>query len=240
MMRRQRLLMVVLAMAAIAIPAGAQDQQDKENHGAIVIPRDNGDQRNGDWNRDRDRDRDRDWDRDHDRDRDRDRDHDRDRDDRYRDNNRGQYSATQAYRAGYRDGMYDARARRSYHPNNGSWRGRERADYVDGYRDGYRNVARNNGGWGGWGDWGRGRDNGGYGGGYGRYGSIASRFGYEDGMNAGNTDRMRRKGYHPTDSQNYNNGTRGWNPAYGNRDDYKNDYRNAYRIAYDRAYYGRG
>lgn len=164
----------------------------------------------------------------------------RDRDDRWGRDGRMDREDRQAYRDGYRDGRTDAQSRRRAKPRPGHWRGDERRAYLEGYEDGLRGRTRD---WrdrndDGYPDRGRGND-----GWYGRdrdvYRSPAYRFGAGDGEWAANVDRTQRKGYHPTDSHNYNKADRGYDPRFGSKDDYKRVYRQAYREAYDRTYYAR-
>ncbi len=66
--------------------------------------------------------------------------------------------------------------------------------------------------------------------------------GFQDGMNYGQRDRQSGRRPTPTSSGMYSSATRGYNPAYGDKNGYRQEYRAGYRDGYMRGYgngYGR-
>jgi hypothetical protein len=154
----------------------------------------------------------------------------------------------QAFRDGYRQGHWDAEHRRAANYDaRGRWR---EADDVRAFRSGYiRGYREVNAGWRGDGDHDRDdddrdRDGGYYGGGRGRgpngiyYMNSARQFGSQDGFNDGVNDRRTGHSYRPTHDGSYKHADRGYDPRFGNKNDYKAAYREAYVQAYQNGYNG--
>ena len=64
-------------------------------------------------------------------------------------------------------------------------------------------------------------------------------FGYQDGRNDGERDRYTGHSYRPTHDGNYKHADHGYDPAYGNKQLYRDEYRAAYAEGYERGYYRR-
>jgi hypothetical protein len=64
-------------------------------------------------------------------------------------------------------------------------------------------------------------------------------FGFRDGRYAGERDRVTGHSYRPTHDNNYKHADRGYDPAYGNKQLYRDEYRAAYAEGYERGYYAR-
>jgi hypothetical protein len=149
-----------------------------------------------------------------------------------------------AFRDGYRQGRWDAsHGQRANYGNTGSWRSNDdrlayRNGYIQGYREG-NGAYRGSGPYDRDGD--RDRDDGyraPYGrGGFGNYAATARQFGYQDGLNDGQTDRRTGHSFRPTHDSNYRHADRGYD-GFGNKDDYKQAYRDAYSQGYQNGYNG--
>lgn len=116
---------------------------------------------------------------------------------------------------------------------------RYRNEFLRGFEAGYRN---------GYGDVNNGRRGGGpppwaNGRGYGRGGNAqydpAERNGYEDGYEAGVNDARARRRFEPITEIRYRRGDRGYERAYGSREQYRDRYRVGFRQGYEQGYYGR-
>lgn len=147
----------------------------------------------------------------------------------------------QAFRDGMQSGRWDAEhRRRSDWDSNCRYReGDDRRAYQSGYERGYRevNVGYGGGGYYG-GDGDRDRDDR-YGRGYGGYGLNAARqYGYQDGINDGVGDRRNGHSFRPGHDNNYKHADRGYDPRFGNKNDYKASYRQAYEQGYQQGYNG--
>lgn len=168
-------------------------------------------------------------------------------------------------REGYdrRDNNY-RRADRGYESYMGP-RGQYRKGYRDGYKEGYDDAyygrrARSGGVYGRngqWSVWDRDGDgdhdrNDRYGRDgrdsrddrWGRTNGNAQKFGYQDGLQAGQRDRQGRHSYRPTEWEAYKDADHGMSSSSGYRsaDEYKREYRQAFVSGYDQAYgsqYGR-
>lgn len=144
----------------------------------------------------------------------------------------------QAFRDGYRQGQIDAQqGRRSDWDDRCRYRENDdRQAFRDGYNRGYREVGYE-GGSGGY------YDGGYYGGDRGRGGygfNSARQFGYQDGYNDGLGDRNNGHSFRPTHDGNYKHADRGYNPQFGNLNEYKANYRQAYEQGYQQGYNGGG
>jgi hypothetical protein len=64
----------------------------------------------------------------------------------------------------------------------------------------------------------------------------AKDFGYQDGFNDGQNDRLTGHSYRPTHDDNFKHADRGFSRGYGDRNYYKEIYRRAYEDGYDRGY----
>lgn len=71
-----------------------------------------------------------------------------------------------------------------------------------------------------------------------RDGSIdsARRFGYEDGVNDGSMDRRTGHSFRPMHDDNYRHADRGYYPAFGSKNYYKQIYREGYEQGYRQGY----
>lgn len=152
----------------------------------------------------------------------------------------------QAFRDGYNQGKWDARRGNradwnrtcSYREND------DRIAYRNGYTRGYREV-RSAGYYGdgdhdgddGYNRGGRGRWGGGTGYAYGM--SSAQQFGSQDGYNDGLRDRQTGHSFRPTHDSNYKHADRGYDPRFGNKNQYKAYYRQAYQQGYQQGYNAR-
>jgi len=67
----------------------------------------------------------------------------------------------------------------------------------------------------------------------------AHEFGFRDGRSDGERDRATAHSYRPTHDGNYRHADRGYDPAYGNKQLYRDEYRAAYADGYERGYYRR-
>jgi hypothetical protein len=85
-----------------------------------------------------------------------------------------------------------------------------------------------------------GRPSGGYGYYDGGNGRVASRVGFETGLNdgyqAGLNDARGRRRYDFAGERRYRSGDRGYNRRFGSRDAYRADYRSGFREGYDRGF----
>jgi hypothetical protein len=140
----------------------------------------------------------------------------------------------QAFRDGFQRGRWDAEhRRRSDWDDNCRYReDDDRRAYHAGYDRGYREAGYSFNG--GDGDHDR---NDGYGRGYRGNGLNAARqFGYQDGLNDGVGDRQNGHSFRPGHDSNYKHADRGYDPRFGNRNDYKSYYRQAYEQGYQQGY----
>ena len=64
-------------------------------------------------------------------------------------------------------------------------------------------------------------------------------FGFRDGRDDGERDRVTGHSYRPTHDGNYKHADRGYDPAYNNKPLYRDEYREAYAAGYERGYYRR-
>jgi len=64
-------------------------------------------------------------------------------------------------------------------------------------------------------------------------------FGFRDGLDDGQRDRITGHSYRPTHDSNYKHADRGYDSGYGNRQLYRDEYRAAYANGYERGYYRR-
>jgi len=137
----------------------------------------------------------------------------------------GQYK--KGYREGYRDGYQDAYngRRPDYGYVYGQGGHRERWDPDGDGRPGWNNNqgGHNTGGY----------NNGGY-----RTNGNAQRFGYQDGLQAGQRDRTGRHSYRPTQWEAYKDADHGRSSStgYRNSDEYKREYRQAFLRGYDQGF----
>jgi hypothetical protein len=69
-------------------------------------------------------------------------------------------------------------------------------------------------------------------------GQYAYHQGYRDGFDHGRMDRSRGAGYNYRNDD-YEDADRGYNPDWGNRDEYREAYRSGYVAGYNDAFYGR-
>ena len=144
----------------------------------------------------------------------------------------------QAFRDGFQRGRWDAEhRRRSDWDDNCRYReDDDRRAYRAGYERGYRevNVGYGGGYYGGDGDHdaddGYGRGNRGYG------FNAARQYGYQDGLNDGIGDRNNGHSFRPGHDSNYKHADRGYDPRFGNKNDYKAYYRQAYEQGYQQGY----
>lgn len=153
----------------------------------------------------------------------------------------------QAFRDGYRQGQWDARqGRRADWDDKCRYRENDdRLAFRNGYFRGYREVNAGYRRGDGDGDEDDGyyrgdRGRGGYGnGGYGNYGFNAARqYGFQDGYNDGLGDRNNGHSFRPTHDRNYKHADRGYDPRFGNINDYRGSYRQAYEQGYQQGYNG--
>lgn len=181
-----------------------------------------------------------------------------------------EYGFHNGYRDGFRHGRHDRYQREGYDLRDSNWRqadrgyersmgprGQYRKGYREGYQEGYddayygRNARWNgvydrNGQWSVWdrdgdGDYDRDdrRDDR-----WGRTNGNAQRFGYQDGLQAGQRDRAGRHSYRPTEWEAYKDADHGMSSSTGYRssDQYKQEYRAAFMQGYNQGYgqrYGR-
>ena len=178
-----------------------------------------------------------------------------------------EYGFHQGYRDGWYNGRNARNSRWNYNNNNvrpdddrnyQSWMG-PKGQYKKGYRDGYRSgysdayygrrpqetwTYGQNGRRTPWDPDGDGDvhspplyPNAQYGGNYGNNGN-AQRFGYQDGLTAGQRDRSSRHSYRPTEWEAYRDADHGMSSSTGYRssDDYKSQYRNAFMNGYNQGY----
>lgn len=148
----------------------------------------------------------------------------------------------QAFREGYRQGVWDARhGRRADWDDNCRYRENDdRLAFRNGYFRGYReaNVEYRRG------DGDDDEDDGYHGGDRGRGGyrayafNAARRYGFQDGYNDGLGDRNNGHSFRPTHDRNYKHADRGYDPRFGNINDYKAYYRQAYQQGYQQGYNG--
>jgi hypothetical protein len=68
----------------------------------------------------------------------------------------------------------------------------------------------------------------------------ASENGYRDGLNLGLQDARKGKSYRLQKHDEYEDGDRGYNRSYGDKNAYKNQYRQAFQNGYSDGFYGRG
>jgi hypothetical protein len=136
----------------------------------------------------------------------------------------GQYK--QGYREGYRTGYSDAyNGRRSQYRYTYGQNGQRTPWDTDGDgRPGYNNGGYNNGQY----------NNGQYGNGN----RNAERYGYQDGIQLGQSDRNSRHSYRPTEWKAYKDADHGMSSSNGYRssDDYKREYRQAFMNGYNQGY----
>jgi hypothetical protein len=147
----------------------------------------------------------------------------------------------QAFRDGYRQGQWDARqGRRSDWDDRCRYRENDdRQAFRNGYYRGYREVSAGYRRGDGDGD----ADDGYRGGrgGYGNYGfNSARQYGYQDGFNDGLGDRNNGHSFRPTHDGNFKHADRGYDPRFGNVNDYKAAYRQAYQQGYQQGYNNNG
>jgi hypothetical protein len=64
-------------------------------------------------------------------------------------------------------------------------------------------------------------------------------FGFHDGRDDGERDRLTGHSYRPTHDRNFKHADRGYDPAYGSRQAYRDEYRAAYAEGYERGFYRR-
>lgn len=69
-------------------------------------------------------------------------------------------------------------------------------------------------------------------------GNAAARNGFQDGANDGLQDRQAGKSSRATRHRSYEHGNRGYDPTFGERDQYKASYRQAYIQGYEKGYNG--
>ena len=147
---------------------------------------------------------------------------------------KGHHKEASYYDQGLAHGRDDAAHHRDRHYHLRLDREDDRREYQRGYDEGYRSAlssrdrdhdARDTRGAGSYG----GRPS----------GSMASRMGYEDGLNDGRKDKATGHSFRPTQGDNYKSATRGYSSAYGSKDQYKQEYREAYAKSYQQGYYGR-
>lgn len=81
--------------------------------------------------------------------------------------------------------------------------------------------------------WNRGRGQGGW-------INTARQNGYQDGLNDGRNDRWNNKGFRPAKDGNYKHADRGYQSAFGNKDQYKDTYRESYSQGYQQGFYQDG
>jgi hypothetical protein len=136
---------------------------------------------------------------------------------------KGQYKRgyRYGYQAGYNDAYYGRRAQNTWVWGQGGQRTPWDPD-GDGdvhYPPQYPNQYPNNGGY------------------YGNNGN-AQRFGYQDGLNAGQRDRSTGHSYRPTQWQAYQDADHGMSSStgYRNSDDYRQQYRQAFMNGYNQGY----
>jgi len=126
----------------------------------------------------------------------------------------------EGYRAGYSDAYYNRRAQTTT-----VWGQNGRRTPWD--PDGDGDNDRGNGGYYG--------NNGQYGGQYGN--NNAQRFGYQDGLQAGQRDRNSRHSYRPTEWQAYKDADHGMSSSgYSSSNQYKQQYRQAFMNGYNQGY----
>ncbi|HET9181267.1 MAG TPA: hypothetical protein VFP59_03970 [Candidatus Angelobacter sp.] len=145
-----------------------------------------------------------------------------------------------AFRDGYRQGRLDARQGR-----RADWNGRcsyrendDRVAFRNGYTQGYREISA------GYrrGDGDHDADDGYYRGDRGVYGgsgygfNAARQYGFQDGLNDGRVDRNTGHSFRPGHDDNYKAADRGYNPRFGNLNQYKAEYRQAYQQGYQQGY----
>ena len=132
------------------------------------------------------------------------------------------YSYSDAYRDGFRQGKYDAENRcRNY--DAGRWRqDYDRRAYDAGYQRGYHDYSRNGESRGG--PYGRGEFR------------NAREFGYQDGLNDGTHDRQSGHSFRPTHDDNFKHADRGYSGIFGSKDEYRQIYRQAYEEGYRQGY----
>jgi len=142
----------------------------------------------------------------------------------------------QAFRDGYRQGQVDARqGRRSDWDDRCRYReADDRQAFRNGYNRGYQEVGYRRGDGDGDADDGYYGNRGPYGGGYGI--NAAQRFGFQDGLNAGTYDRQTGHSFRPTHDGGYKHADNGYDPRFGNKDNYKYYYRQAYERGYQQGY----
>ena len=132
--------------------------------------------------------------------------------------------STEAYRDGYRHGQDDARAGvRNDSPGDRWTLAGDRTAWRDGYLAGYQEVQA------------QaappvvvGSD----------LDSGPARYGYEDGLAQGRTDRRKGENFRPTSGHFYKDANHGWSDSYGDKDHYKQVYRQAYAKGYEQGYNG--
>ncbi len=170
-------------------------------------------------------------------------DHGRDDQGRYGTRQDGQNS--QAYQAGYHDGMYDMQRHKQSKPNNHRWKSDvDRQAYDTGYRSGFSGNQQ---------PYGRddhhdrdGRDYRGPGGSYGNGANngsslqrIAQQTGVTDGTFYAQQDSQNGRGSNPTGAKGYKDADHNYTSSLGSKGEYQSAYRAAFAEAYQRAY-GRG
>lgn len=139
----------------------------------------------------------------------------------------------QAYREGYRLGIWDARHGRRADWDDNRWReSDDRAAYRNGYTSGYREVraaAYRNRYTSGYREVRADFD-------YDRYPSKAHRVGYQDGFNDGVRDYRTGHSFRPAHSDHFEDADHGYDLSLGSKSYYQQNYRNAYRQGYERGY----
>jgi hypothetical protein len=132
----------------------------------------------------------------------------------------------------YRRGDYGYR---SQYGTRDRYRVQFRLGFEEGYRLGYGRLGNGRGRAGVPPPWSNGRGRGVGGRVIGRF-DLASRFGFDDGYDAGLRDAQGRRQFDPISEGRYRSGDHGYERNYGSRDIYKVNYRDAFRTGYEEGF----